>query len=171
MKTCIFDVEANSLNPDKIWCLTAAINNGDGWVQKTTTDYDEMRKFFKGADVIIGHNIVLWDIPHMERLLDIKIEATVIDTLALSWYLYPNRPKHGLEMWGVTFGVPKPVVIDWNDPKLLPLYKHRCQEDVKINCKLWDKQLKDLQRIYDDQDGIESLIEYIMYKMDCARAA
>ncbi len=171
MKICVFDVEANGLTPDKIWCLTAAIFNGKDWVQKTTTDYDEMRKFFNGTDIIIGHNIMLWDIPTLEGLLNIEIKAKVIDTLALSWYLYPSRPKHGLEQWGVTFGVPKPKVIDWNDPTLLPLYKHRCQEDVKINCNLWDKQLKDLHRIYDDSDGVDRIIDYIMYKMDCARAA
>jgi hypothetical protein len=97
-------------------------------------------------------------------------KSKIIDTLALSWYLYPNRNKHGLEKWGEYFGTPKPEIIDWDNPDLLDEYIHRCQEDVKINCQLWDKQKKDLELLYGDQD-YHRLINYLMFKMDCAREA
>ena len=171
MKTCVFDIEADGLNPSKIHCLTAAIYSQDRWRSKSTTDYEEMKKFFLSADVLIGHNIYRWDIPNVERLLDIKIEAKLIDTLALSWYLYPDVLKHGLEEWGVYFGVPKPIVKDW-DNLPIEVYINRCEEDVKINCKLWDKQWDNLMNLYNDEEkDANRLIDYLMFKMDCAREA
>lgn len=174
MKTCVFDIEADGLNPTKIHCLVASIYSNGQWRQKTTTNYDEMRKFFKGADVIIGHNIYRWDIPVVERLLEIKVSATIVDTLALSWYLYPEgvdgKKKHGLADWGEYFGIPKPEIDDWEN---LPIeeYIRRCEEDVKINCNLWDKQKEDLHTVYEDEEREQKLIEYLMFKMDCAREA
>ena len=115
MKLCVFDVEADSLNPTKIHCLTASVYSEGSWRLKSTTDYDKMREFFSGVDVVVGHNIMLWDIPHVERLLGIKVEAKIVDTMALSWYLYPNRMQHGLEEWREYFGIPKPKIDDWEN--------------------------------------------------------
>lgn len=85
----------------------------DGDDLYSITDYDDIRRFFKAYDVYIGHNITLWDAPTIERLLDIKIEGQLVDTLGLSWYLYPERGSHGLESWGEELGVKKPEILDW----------------------------------------------------------
>lgn len=171
MKLCVFDIEANGLNPTKIHCLTASIFSQGEWRLKSTTDYDEMRKFLLGTDILVGHNIYRWDIPVLERLLDIEIKAEIVDTLALSWYLYPDLPKHGLEDWGEVLGTPKPPIEDWEN---LPVevYIDRCEQDVIINSKLWDKQLDNLLNLYgEDEDEVWRLIRYLMFKMDCAREA
>ena len=172
-KLCVFDIEGDGLNPTKIHCLTAAVYSMGEWRIKTTTDYDKMRSFFTGSDVLVGHNIYRWDIPVVERLLGIKVTASIVDTLALSWCLYPTKGKHGLESWGEHFGVPKPEVTDWDN---LPIeeYMHRCEEDVKINCKLWDKQLSNLCTLYGSQvkkDKAYRFIDYLMFKMDTAAKA
>lgn len=170
-KVCVFDVEANGIHPDKIWCLTAAVYTNGRWVQKTTTDYDVMRKFFRETDIAIGHNITFWDIPHLERILGIKIETKIVDTLGLSWYLYPNQFEHGLEVWGEFFGVPKPKIDNWED-LTTEEYIHRCEEDVKINCKLFDKQWKDLMNLYEeDKSEVWRLIDYIQFKLYTAAMA
>ena len=108
----VFDVEGNGLYPDKFWCLSKC-EAGSKEV-KTTTSYKAMRNLLTNATVLIGHNITRWDIPHLERVLDIKINAKLVDTLALSWYLYPSRVLHGLESWGEEFGVPKPPIDNWD---------------------------------------------------------
>ena len=170
-KICVFDIEGDSLSPTKIWVMSAAIFSKGGWRLKSTTSYDEMRAFFLGCDTLIGHNIMLWDIPHIERILDIKIKAKVIDTLALSWYLEPYRNRHGLAEYGEDFGIPKPKIDNWEDLSVEE-YTHRCEEDVKINCKLIDKQWKSLNNLYDgNKDDINRLVKYLMFKMECARAA
>ena len=159
------------MDPDRMWVVVAATYDGVRWNQRTTTDYNDMRKLFAWADVLVGHNIILWDIPVIERVLDIKIKSKFIDTLALSWYLYPERKIHGLEEWGEQFGIPKPPIIEWNDPSMIDEYIHRCQEDVKITCSLYDMQMEKLDRIYDDSDAVDRLVKYIMFKMDCAAQA
>jgi hypothetical protein len=178
-KICVFDIEGNSLTPDTIWVMSAAIFSGGEWRIKSTTDYDEMRKFFLTSDELIGHNIIRWDIPNIERLLDIKIKAKLTDTLAYSWYLEPYRMKHGLSDWGTELGVEKPVIQkgEWEgalegetQEQFLNKMTHRCEEDVKINCLLIDKQRKNLINLYDgDEALIKRLDNYLMFKMHCAR--
>jgi hypothetical protein len=162
--TAVFDVEANGLKPTLLHCLSVNIDGK----KKSTTDYDNMRSFFAKATVLIGHNIARWDIPNVERLLGIKIKAKVVDTLALSWYLEPKRVKHGLAEWGEEFGVPKPPVDDWEDQPI-EAYLHRCEQDVAINTKLWNRQWKQLVRLYGSEEAAWRLIDYLEFKMDCAR--
>ncbi len=160
----VFDIECNGLNPDKIHCVSMRVNGKT----YSTTDYDRMRAFFEKADVLIGHNIVRFDIPIVERILGIKVKARLVETLAGSWYLYPKRVKHGLAEWGEEFGVPKPPVEDWDN---LPIeeYIHRCESDVAINTKLWERMWKDLLKLYGDAEKAWRLIDYLTFKMDCAR--
>jgi hypothetical protein len=160
----VFDIEGDGLKPTKVHCVAMQVK---GKIYDTT-DYNRMRNFFEKADVLIGHNIIRFDIPHLERLLGIKIKARLVDTLALSWYLSPNREVHGLASWGEYFGVEKPPIEDWDN---LPIeeYIHRCREDVAINTKLWDKQWKELLKLYGDADKAWRLIDYLSFKMDCAR--
>lgn len=159
----VFDIEADGLKPTKIHCLS--INTGK---IHSTDNYENMRKALVNADILVGHNIIRYDIPAIERLLNIKIKAKLVDTLALSWYLEPNRPKHGLADWGEDFGIPKPLVEDWeNQP--IEVYIHRCEEDVKINTKLWQQQWKQLVKLYESEEEAWRLIDYLSFKMDCAR--
>lgn len=167
MRIAVFDVEANGLIPTKLWCLSYNKRKGTDHIS-TATDYEEMKKFLLSADVLVGHNITRWDIPHLERLLSITITAKIVDTLALSWYLEPNRIMHGLDSYGDEFGVPKPKVVDWSEQPI-EVYTHRCHEDVTINTLLWEKQWKHLKLLYGSEEEAWRLIDYLSFKMDCAR--
>ncbi|MNZ37628.1 DNA polymerase I [compost metagenome] len=159
----VFDLEADGLSPTKIHCVSAH----DGKL-KSTAKYDNMRKLFEKADILVGHNITLFDIPVVERLLGVKVKAKLVDTLALSWYLEPSRLRHGLEGWGEDFGIEKPVVEDW-DNLTVDEYIHRCEEDVKINKALWERQWKQLLKLYGSEEEAWRLIDYLSFKMWCAR--
>lgn len=161
----VWDLEANGLHPTKIHCLSVQEVGGE---LKSTPSYANMRKFFSKAKVLIGHNITRWDVPNVERLLGIKIEAKIVDTLALSWYLQPDRVRHGLEGYGEDFGIPKPPVYDWENEDL-SIYIKRCEEDVKINTTLWNRQWKQLLKLYGSEEAAWKFIDYISFKMDCAR--
>lgn len=166
----LFDVESDGLldTATKIHCLS--YYDFGTHVLQSTTDYYEMRKIFTRTDLtIVGHNIIFYDILLLEMILDIKINAKIIDTLPLSWYLFPTEKKHGLEEWGEFFGIKKPKITNWNN---LPVteYIHRCEEDVKINLKLWNRQYNYLKKLYDNNiPEITRLIEYLQFKMDCIR--
>jgi hypothetical protein len=161
----VFDCEGDGLNPTKLYCLAACSPQGKNVF--VTNDYDKMRKFLLSAKVLIGHNIRRWDIPHIERILGIKITAKLVDTLSLSWYLYPERFNHGLDGWGEDLGVKKPVITDWLN-QTQEEYEHRCSEDVKINVMLWNKMYRYLFDIYGSSDGVWKLLKYLDFKLYCA---
>ena len=141
MKPYIFDIEADGFTPTKIHCMGVSTSTKSGVT--SSTSYNRMRRLVTRKDVVlVAHNCVQYDIPVMKRLLDVDIVCKVADTLAISWYLYPKRAKHGLGDWGEEFGIPKPVVEDW-DNQPIEVYLHRVEEDVKINTMLWEKMLKD----------------------------
>jgi len=162
----IFDCEGNSLTPTKFHVLSYEDEDNN---IKSLTSYDDMREWLLSQKVLIGHRIIQWDIPNLERVLKIKIKAKLIDTLALSWYLSPEKKQHGLEMWGEYFHIPKPPVIDWeNEP--LEVYVHRCNTDVDINRKLFTYQKGLLSKLYETEDPTTlPIISYLSWKMDCAR--
>jgi hypothetical protein len=152
MTEYVFDIEADGIDATKIHCMIA---NGE----------EVNRFFFKNLtsdDVLIGHNIIRYDIPTIERLLNIKIKAQLIDTLALSWYLFPTINRHGLEQWGERLNIEKPVITDWEN-LTREEYIHRCKEDVKINTKLWGLQKSLLIKIYDGD--YQPLVRYLSFKM------
>jgi hypothetical protein len=161
----VFDIEANGLDATRIHCLV--YKDQDGSLVELS-DYEEMRAWLMKADCLIGNNIIRYDIPTLERILGIEIGARLIDTLALSWYLEPERIRHGLADWGEEFGIPKPDIDDW-EGLTLEEYLHRCSEDVRINSQLWDRQYKHLLQLYEKDDGAAMrCVHYLGFKMKCA---
>ena len=166
--TAVYDIETDGLL-DELTKIHVLSYSDDGKTVHHTHDYDEMREFFATRKVLVGHNHVRFDIPAVEKVLGIKVNARLIDTLALSWYLHHDRMKHGLEGYGEDYGVPKPVIKDWNT--LTPQeYAHRCDEDVKINNRLWRDLSMKLDKLYKDAEADKDrLIDYLTFKLDCAR--
>ena len=165
----VFDVEADGLLDDatKIHCLSYT---SDGQTINTLFDYNQMQDLLLSQSGLIGHNIVRYDIPLLEKILNIKIKARLFDTLPMSWVLNYNRPKHGLESFGEDFGIPKPVIDDWHNLTQED-YQHRCVEDVKINWKLWQNVLERFMFIYKDKYELDKFFRYLQFKMDCAAVA
>ena len=160
----VFDIETDGLDPTKIHVLSWEDELGK--IQHTH-DYVAMRIFFEEATILIGHNIVRYDIPAVEKILGVKVSATLVDTLAVSWYINHTRPKHGLEGYGEYYNVKKPEITDWEN-LTKEEYAHRCNEDVKINVRLWrDLDIK-LSKLYPDVNNKWDLLNYLTFKMQCA---
>lgn len=166
MNAFVFDIEADGLLEDATTIHCLVYSNGNDLVPLTYRE--DIVSFLSGADILIGHNIVRYDVPLLEKLLGIEIKAKLVDTLALSWYLHPEKERHGLEWWGVDFGIPKPKITDWQNLSTEE-YVHRCTEDVKINQRLWNQFKKHLTLIYEDWEKAVPFIDYLSFKMDCAR--
>lgn len=163
----VFDLEGDGLTPTKIHVLSVK-NLGSGKVG-STADYDTMKRLFlNGDNTLICHNAARFDVPVVERILDIKVKAKVIDTLPLSWYLEFTNKRHGLESWGEKLGTKKPEVEDWVGLSYEE-YKHRCESDVEINHKLWELLWGKLLELYESEEEALKFIDYLMFKMDCAR--
>lgn len=170
----VADLEANGLVEEengksaanKIWCLSFC--DVKDRIIKSITDMNIIKKFFEQKNaIIIMHHGLGYDIRLVEKLLNFKVKSEIIDSLGLSWSLFPDRNSHGLESWGEFFGIPKPTIIDWNNEKLLPEYINRCQEDVKINLALWDKIEWLANELYDNQEDKWKYYKYISFKLWC----
>ena len=165
----VFDVEANGLldKATKIHCLSYT---SDGKDYKTIFDYSDMRDLILSQHGLVGHNIIRYDVPLIEKILGIKIKARLFDTLPMSWVLNYNRSKHGLESFGEDFGIPKPQINDWHN-LTNEEYAYRCTEDVKINWCLWQDLLKRFMFLYKNKSELDKFFRYLEFKMDCAASA
>lgn len=177
----IFDIETDGLLEDvtKIHCLSYKEYGSDK--VHTLTNLERIKSFFsRNKEIVyIGHNILLYDLRVISKLLGIEIHYTrVIDTLALSWYLFPkefndegniiNKKQHGLEIWGEYFKIPKVKIDDWKNLTQEDYIK-RCERDVEINYQLYLKEEKYLLDLYSSSDRADVLVEYLMFKLDCIK--
>ena len=163
----VFDLETDGLldKLTKIHVFSWSVV-GSGVVQ-STNDHSTIQEVMHKATTVVGHNIITFDLPALQ-MFDITTDADIIDTLPLSWYLEPTRARHGLGEWGVTVGVPKPPIVDW-DTLSYEDYKHRCEEDVKINLEVLSILERKLNRLYGDEGEAKRLTDYLAFKMQCAR--
>ena len=160
----VFDIETDGLDPTLIHVLSWSNDFGE---VKSTHDYDEMRYVLLNSPTLIGHNIIRYDVPAVENILGIKVTARLIDTLGISWYVNHWKTKHGLAEYGQEYGVPKPKIDDWQN--LSPEeYKHRCDEDVRINNLLWKTLNYKLGKMYPVESDKDRLVDYLTFKLQCA---
>ena len=91
MKEIVFDIESNGLKPDKIWCIVAK-PLGEAVVSFGPTRIKEGLNYLESADVLIGHNILGFDLPVIKKLHGVKLNHKIIrDTLVLSRLFNPVR--------------------------------------------------------------------------------
>lgn len=174
MNYVVIDTESDGLLDEatKIHVMSYSVN---GSVPVSVFDYAQINQligtWIKDGYKLVGHNFIRHDIPLLNKHCKTTITwKDCIDTLALSWYLNFDRLKHGLESYGDDYGVPKPVVDDWHN--LTPEeYAHRCQEDCKINLRLFRELWGKLDKLYGNEAEANRLTLYLMHKMDCAREA
>lgn len=166
------DIEGDALLDQitKIWC--ASFTELDPLMNEKTsftlTGYDEITSFFTDPNnILVMHNGIAFDGPAVEKVLKVKVEAEIIDTLFLSWYLYPKNRLHGLAAWGEELGIAKPEVDDWEN-LTLEEYIYRCEEDVKIQTALWKQMWKHLMLLYGNVQGCWHAIRHLNFKAKCA---
>lgn len=146
----VFDTEGVGLNhkTERLWNMSWT---DDGEDIKFTTGYDQMREWLAEPDIIwVAHNAIDHDMEAFRVVLGVDLSYKWFwDSLAVSWALFPHRPKHGLEYLGKEHGILKVDVKEhqWaeGDPDLM---KDRVITDVKINWKEFLKQKKRLEELY-----------------------
>lgn len=124
-----------------------------------------MGKFLNKDNVVhLMHRGLLFDKPALELLGYNTSKMRIIDTLAISWYLEPQRKIHGLASYGEEFGIPKPVIEDWEN-QTQEEYDNRVMEDCKIQQMLWQRQYRELKAIYLTDEKVFEFIQFLMFKM------
>lgn len=137
------------------------------------TDTKEQRasiqRFLDRDIVLIMHNGIGYDYHALKHFGYDVSKVTVVDTLALSWYLDLYRAKHGLESYGDEANVPKPEISDWENLTQKD-YDNRVKEDVKIQNYTYIKLKKRFEELYGKMTDIEfcnhKVVRYINFKME-----
>ena len=131
----VFDIETDGLYQDSknIWCMVA-VDEDDNSYSFKQDEIDKGIELLKSADVIIGHNIIGFDVPVIKKLtgVDLYQHTKVLDTLTLSRLFHPTREGgHSLEKWGYKLNYHKaeqPEFDCYSDEML-----DYCLRDVKLN--------------------------------------
>lgn len=134
----IFDIETNGFYQDctTIHCIALKRIGIDSDVQLyTQSNIDEALDILCNSEVLIGHNIIAFDIPVLEKLYPSrKFTHNVLDTFNLSYIQFPQRNKHGLEDWGKDLGYEK-----FNPMTGKEYTDEEWKERKKTKSEAWDK--------------------------------
>ena len=139
-KTLVFDIETNGLLLDvsKFWVgVTYCIETKE---EKVFYEAQDMVTYLNEADTLIGHNIIGYDIPTLNKLSSIHINSSIrlIDTIILAKLAYYDKDKswsHSLDAYGERLGEKKGSYNDWS--KYTKEMETYCKQDVKVTYKLY----------------------------------
>ena len=142
MSNLVFDIEADGLTPTKIHCMVALDVDTKDIFTFDNTQLEEGYNMLKSATKLIGHNIIGYDIPVVERLGHIDLsDKKIVDTLVLSRLFKPTREgNHGLESWGHRLDFRKgdygeqEQAWEYYTPEMLKY----CERDVVLNHKVYN---------------------------------
>lgn len=143
----IIDCETNALiNPTQVWVVVTkdVVTGVLNVYRQPTSDILEAQallQHLRQADLIIGHNVLGYDLPVLANLLNIKIDVSkVLDTFIISKLVDYPREHHSVEDYGTEFGLEK---ISWHDYSKYSLeLEEYCIRDVNITEKIYRKYLR-----------------------------
>jgi len=154
MKVEVFDIEANGLLDTVTKFHCANFRDLDGKLTASFRPHQakEMLEHLDTVDVLIGHNIIGYDLAVLRKLFQYEYKGKKVDTLVMSRLLNPKRilpvsavnrkaGPHSLYAWGVRVGVDKPEHEDWEN--FSEAMFHRNVEDTKINVKVYKALMKE----------------------------
>lgn len=144
-KTYILDIEADALDATQIWCVV--VQNLTSEEQLVFTDKEAFNGWRQDGFTFIGHNIVSFDVPTLNRLWKTDIPLLqCVDTLILS-YLYNPALKdgHSLEAWGLRLRFAKGGFSDWS--RYTEEMLSYCKNDVLLTVKVYKALTQKMLRV------------------------
>ena len=127
-----------------------------------TDQFSELQDFIDRYDVIIGHNIIDFDIPILERFLETSFKQhQVVDTLVLSRLYNPQlEGGHSLRAWGERLKFPKGDYDDWT--QLTPEMVTYCEQDCDVTHKLYEVLTEKLEEFGDVSINLEHEVQTVI---------
>jgi len=156
-KPMFLDIETNGLDPDTIWL---AVTMQDDNVLEHY-DKDSLAATLEGDFPVVGHNLIGFDMPVLEKLWDITVDKSrVQDTLVMSRLANPQREGgHRLSNWGEILGFPKGDHSDWTclSPEMIAY----CIQDVRVTAKAYNKMKLELRKFSPESIDLEHEVQWI----------
>lgn len=136
------------------------------------TDTKEQRasiqRFLDRDIILVMHSGIGYDYHALKHFGYVVSKVTVVDTLALSWYLDLYRPKHGLLTYGIEAKIAKPEIEDWEN-LTRDDYDYRVKEDVRIQSYTYNKLKRRFEELYGKMSDIDfcnhKVVRYLNFKM------
>ena len=136
MEDFVVDIETDGLNATIIHLAVVRNVETNNVYVFTDSDHNDFAGLVAGHR-LIGHNIISFDLPVLEKLWGYKHDGEVVDTLVLSRLFNPSREGgHSLRAWGETLGFPKGDFNDWS--KLTPEMVEYCKQDTAVTAKVYE---------------------------------
>lgn len=133
----VFDIETNGFLPEvnTVWCIACRDLHSRQEAFFGPDEIDDGIRYLMDADIVVGHNILAFDLPVLKHLYPHFEYKAYEDTLIISRLYNPDREGgHSLDAWGQRLGRPKPEHYEWDCYS--DAMRHRCIEDVRINVEL-----------------------------------
>ena len=141
----VFDIETDGLGASVIWCIVAKDLEDNRLYTFDPSQIDEGIKLLEKADILIGHNIVGFDIPVLKKLTNISFkDKKVIDTLVLSRLANPERDGHSLKAWGFKLNYHKGLMEEADFTEYSEKMMEYCINDVELNALVFNTVLNEL---------------------------
>ena len=156
------DLEADGLNPTRIWCVVTR-ENGVNTVHKTP---DTLCKALEGSVSVVGHNLIGYDLPVLKRLWGLSVASDrVVDTLVLSRLYDPSRQGgHSLRAWGETLGFPKGDHSDWS--RLSQEMIDYCIRDVEVTEAVHKQLVRDMADFSPESIELEHKVQFAIQQQE-----
>jgi DNA polymerase-1 len=153
----IFDIETDGLNPSIIWVICAIKDDKEVTIEMPTKA--DIEQLLEGVTEVIGHNIIGYDIPAVERLLGVSFDnIKITDTLVLSRLYNPSlEGGHSLGKWGERLKFPKGDYDDWT--ALTPEMVGYCQQDCRVTQRLYELLVGKLEEFGSESIDLEHNVQ------------
>jgi DNA polymerase-1 len=153
----IFDIETDGLNPSIIWVICAIKDDKEVTIEMPTKA--DIEQLLEGVTEVIGHNIIGYDIPAVERLLGVSFDnVKITDTLVLSRLYNPSlEGGHSLGKWGERLKFPKGDYNDWT--ALTPEMVGYCQQDCRVTQRLYELLMGKLEEFGSESIDLEHNVQ------------
>ena len=164
MKQFVLDIEANGLDPDTVWCIVVQQIGHD---DSLTWSGDRLPEFITWLQLqdeceLIGHNLIGYDIPVLEKLLSVDFsKCKITDTLVMSRLANPSREGgHSLDNWGTVLNCPKGDHNVW-DVFSYDMLEY-CIQDVRVNTLVYKRLLSELRGFESESIDLEHEVQSIV---------
>ncbi len=145
----VFDIETDSLfeNCTTFWCAVSLYKGEvkhyvlQEGLQELSEDIMEVANV---GDIVVGHNIIDFDLPAIEKLTGRLFQVKALDTLIFSRLLQPERRGgHSLEAWGQRLGFSK---LEYKDFSAYSEEMLRyCERDTMLSGKVCARLLEEAE--------------------------
>ena len=160
-KCTTIDIETDGLDATKIWVVVC--QDIRTMEVRIFQDNINLNRYLNTYDKIIGHNVLSFDVPILNRLWNTNIsKGRIVDTLILSQLFDPNREKgHSLAAWGHKLNMEKGEFSDFTC--LSKEMVDYCIQDTKITTKLYEHLINKEKKDFSDTSiELEHKIRYII---------